>query len=49
LWMAFTVKQNKTLNPLHILPFGTDAIVLDTDTLADLIKEFWRCILSLHK
>jgi hypothetical protein len=47
--MTFPLKQNKTLNPLHILLLGTNAIVLNTDTLADLIKAFWRCVFSLHK
>jgi hypothetical protein len=47
--VAFTVIQNKTLDPLHILLFGTNAIVLDANTLADLIQEFWRCVFSLHK
>jgi hypothetical protein len=43
------MKQNKTLNSLQILLLGTDAIALNTSTLADLIKEFQRCVLSLDK
>jgi len=47
--MMFTVKQNKTLNPLQILCFGKNAIVFDADTVADLIKEFGGCIFTLHE
>jgi hypothetical protein len=45
----YAMKQNKTLNSLQILLLGTDAIALNTSTLADLIKEFRRCVLSLNK
>jgi hypothetical protein len=43
------MKKYKTLYPLHILCFGSNTIVLDANTVADLSKEFWKCIVVLHK
>ena len=47
--MAFAVEQNKTLYSLHILGFGTKAIVFGTNMVADFIQQFWRCTCMLHK
>ena len=35
------MKINKVLNPLDILRFGANAVMLDPDVRTDLIKQFW--------
>jgi hypothetical protein len=34
----YAMKQNKTLDPLHILHFSPDAVMFDADTIAHLIE-----------
>ena len=38
--MALAVKQNEALNPLDILRFGTDAVMLYAYPVAHLIEQF---------
>ena len=40
--VTFVVKQNKTLDPMNILGFGTDAIVANTNFLPQPVQQFGR-------
>jgi hypothetical protein len=45
--MALAMKQDETLNPLDILRFGTDAVMLYPNTVTNLVEQFrggqrWR-------
>jgi hypothetical protein len=42
------MKQDKPFDPLHILRFRTDAVVLDANAITYLIKQLGRCIFISH-
>jgi hypothetical protein len=39
-WVAFSVKEDKTLNPLAVSGFGADRVVFESHHLADLLQQF---------
>jgi hypothetical protein len=51
-WMLLAVKQNEAPNPLNILRFRPDAVMLDPNSVAHLVKQFGRlshrCVCRLH-